>query len=209
MKRFLQILIPTALVVVAFLWLVQRFFSPQLATLVISPFLSPEDLGWHAQAKVETDVAPFLDEVCKVPYAELDGKHRKFILTVKEKEYLCTFHIDDTFWSGGSWGNDLKMFEGIVTNRVTNQKDVARKIVIEIEPHVSPDADEESKDVEKQEFYYAAVPSEEWYVLIPFDEYEKQELALEEYQKEQANAAEKAKKRQKEKEKDDSIPRAN
>ena len=211
MKRFIQILIPTAIVVAIFLWIVQRFLSPQLATLVISPFLSPEDLGWHSRTQVTVDATPFIDEICKTPYKELDGEHKKFIMTVKDKEYLCTFHIDNTFWSGGSWGNDLQMFRGIVTNSVTDEKDIARKIVVEIQPHVAPGANDDAKasDDEKQTYYYAAVPSGDWYVLIPFDEYENQETALEAYQKEQKKAAKKAKERQEEKEKDDNIPRAN
>ena len=209
--RILKKLIPTLLVVAVCLWLVERFISPSMAALLVSPFVSPEMLGWRTPVAETVDTSPFLDEICKTPYKELTSKNKQFILTVDGKEFLCTYALDDGIWSGYSWGNDLSVSGGIIENKATKENDIARKITVTIEPHIVPGSESKDSDRSKEqvEYTFAAVPSNDWYVLLPFDEYEKQELALEAYQKEQKDAADKAEKRQKEKENDDRIPRAN
>lgn len=198
MRTIVTKIITSTIIVASCLFIVYHFINPKVATLIVSPFINVDEF---TESKV--DMNPVLNEIIKTPYNGFE-KPNKFIITIDGSEYLCKYYQDseDLLMFNGT---DLNMSRGIINNPVTGQKDVARKIHVNIyERH--NDKTEENPLIRKE---YALVPNEEWYTIVPFTDYEKSELALEAQQKEDKDKKVKEIKEQQEKDADKQIHRVN
>lgn len=198
MRTTVTKIITSTVIVASCLFIVYHFINPKVATLIVSPFINVDEF---TESKI--DMNPVLNEIIKTPYNGFE-KPNKFIITIDGSEYLCKYYQDSEALLMFN-GTDLNMSRGIINNPVTGQKDVARKIHVNIyERH--NDKTEENPLIRKE---YALVPNEEWYTIVPFTDYETSELALEAQQKEDKDKKAKEIKEQQEKDADKQIHRVN
>lgn len=175
---------------------------------IFHPFISLYD--WIVEPPVEQQkqyLQPVLEEIVKTPYTELNGDKQKFIINVNGKELLCTFHRDTSWLTGFHATTDfcLHMTAGIIKNFATDEPDIARKIIVKIEPHHIDDSQKE--DFHSFEKEFAAVPNGQWYDLVPFNDYEEHEFAHQKAQREEIMNKHKQEREQKKKEEDSQIRR--
>lgn len=151
---------------------------------------------------------PVLEEVINTPYTELTGDEKKFIITVNGIELLVTYYLDDNWFTGYKigWRYSLHITAGEISNDATDEHDIARKIKVKIEPH-NPQTEE--ADFHSFTKDYAAVPSQTWYNLVPYDDYVAEELPKQREQYKEAEKRWEAEKQQRKQEEDAKIRRAN
>ena len=173
------IIITTGLSIGLLGWVIIAFFGVTALHSLLSPIVGI--YYWIVEPPEEFQnkyIQPSLEEIVKTPYNELPTRESKFIVTVDGVEALCTYNIDDTWFTGssnGRTGHALRMGRGIILSQFTKEE-IGKKINVTFEPHNPKNDEEDFRSFEKS---YAAVPNDTWYNLVPFDEFAEQTIKKE------------------------------